>query len=341
MADRNVANASALRVEDLVVEYETAGGIVHAVSGVSFELHAGETLGLVGESGCGKSSVGRAIMHLPPPTSGRVELDGQAVDAGRSADLLAFRRRVQMIFQDPISSLNPRRAAREVVLDSVRIADGRRAARDPGARQRADELMRAVGLDPSVVAAKRPHQLSGGQCQRLSIARALYGAPDVLICDEPVSALDVSVQAQVLNLLEDIKREFELSMVFVAHDLAVVRHVSDRVAVMYLGRLCEVAPSIELFDQPAHPYTTALLASVVGAEGAEQGPAIEGEPPSPLEPPSGCRFRTRCPHAFDRCEREVPQLREIAPGHAVACHLEVAVEVGRSRMPRPDGLGTE
>jgi len=312
--------APVLEVEDLVVEYPTRGGTVHAVSGISFDVLAGETLGLVGESGCGKSSAGRAVMQLPKPTAGQVRL-GMVELTGLSEDKLRrVRSRMQMIFQDPISSLNPRRKVRDIVAEPIRIWEGRKAADEV---ERVETAMRAVGLDPDLYGDRQPHELSGGQCQRVCIARTLVLDPQVVICDEPVSALDVSVQAQILNLLEECKERYGISLVFIAHDLAVVKNISDRIMVMYLGKACEVAPSGALYAQPSHPYTRVLLASIPepDPDAPELPVSVSGELPSPIDPPSGCRFRTRCPAAVDRCAAEEPQLREVQPGHFVACHV--------------------
>ena len=306
-----------LTVEHLVVDFPSARGTVHAVSDVSFELFAGETLGLVGESGCGKSTVAKAIMQVPRPSSGRVVLDGDDLTTLDRQALRQTRTKLQMIYQDPISSLNPRRKVRDIV------AEGRAIwGRGDGRSEMVAEVMADVGLDPAA-GDRRPHEFSGGQCQRICIARSLVLAPSVLICDEPVSALDVSVQAQILNLLEHAKERYGLTILFIAHDLAVVKNVSDRVAVMYLGRMCEVGPSAEVYAQPAHPYTRALMAAVPEPDpDVPLGEAsLQGDPPSPVSPPSGCRFRTRCPIAVERCAQEVPELREVAPGHTVACHL--------------------
>ena len=316
-----------LRVENLVQEFPVGRNrVVHAVSDISFDLRKGETLGIVGESGCGKSTTARALVQLPPPTSGRVVLDpGSENEIDLTAlsgnDLRDVRPRLQMIFQDPISSLNPRRRVRDIVSEGLEIwSDG-----DIGTegRERVEEVLHAVGIDPAVAASHRPHQFSGGQCQRISIARALTMNPEILICDEPVSALDVSVQAKILNLLEDMKARYDLSLVFISHDLSVVRNVSDRVVVMYLGKLCEVGDADRLYEAPAHPYTRALLASApeparsVGVADAVLGDDL----PSPTDPPSGCRFRTRCPLAIDRCAAEEPLMQKIDEDHFVACHL--------------------
>ncbi|GAA5081125.1 ATP-binding cassette domain-containing protein [Thermocatellispora tengchongensis] len=310
-----------LRVEDLVVEFPAGRGRkVHAVSGVSFDVARGETLGIVGESGCGKSTTARALMQLPRPLSGSVRLDGAELTALGGETLRRTRRRLQMIFQDPISSLNPRRKVRDIVAEGPRLW-GLPAAE---AEKKVDEMLTAVGLDPGVAAGRRPHEFSGGQCQRICIARALVLEPEVVICDEPVSALDVSVQAQILGLLEDLKERYRLTLVFIAHDLAVVKNVSDRILVMYLGKTCELAPSDALVERPAHPYTRALLASIPGAPvaGAQRYERLtSGEPPSAADPPSGCRFRTRCPRAEARCAAEEPAMRRVGDDQWVACHF--------------------
>lgn len=454
-----------LRAEELTVEFPVGrtGLKVHAVSGISIDVKEGETLGLVGESGCGKSTTGRALMQFPTPSGGTVTFEGQELTALGGEDLRRVRTRMQMIFQDPISSLNPRRKVGDIVAEPLAIwsrprrgeraltttlaaivlyavaavvavvaavltvlgvlvllgvGDGEVALaflssdstvgtlvvaglagagawilkgsadaiwrRDADARsqavtalgvgtvvlllgwavvgaplllfilsaavtgvvtlllyvpagaedfpgigdvghRRVDEVLTSVGLDPAVARAKRPHEFSGGQCQRISIARALVLEPKLIICDEPVSALDVSVQAQILNLLEDMKARYGLTLVFIAHDLAVVKNVSDRVAVMYLGKLCEVAPPDRLYEEPAHPYTNALLDAIpvpdpaVRPEGVAE--KLQGDLPSPVAPPSGCRFRTRCPNAQDRCAEEEPVIRELGPDHYVACHF--------------------
>jgi peptide/nickel transport system ATP-binding protein len=309
-----------LRVEDLVVEYPLSGGRrVRAVSGISLDVVEGETLGLVGESGCGKSTTGRAIMQLPRPTAGRVVFEGRELTGLGRSDLRRVRRRLQMVFQDPVSSLNPRRRVGDLVAEPLVIAGGDASSR----RERVREALTAVGLEPDLIWGRRRHEFSGGQCQRICIARAVVMRPRLLICDEPVSSLDVSVQAQILNLLEDMKARFGLTMVFISHDLAVVKNVSDRIAVMYLGKLCETAPAERLHRSPAHPYTASLLDSVpIPDPSVPPRPApVTGEPPSPLAPPSGCRFHTRCPRAQDRCRVEEPVVRQIAPGHFAACHF--------------------
>lgn len=322
-----------LRVEHLLVNFQVGREIVQAVSDVSFDIAKGETLGLVGESGCGKSTVGRAIMQLPPPTSGKVLFREQDITQLKGEALRQTRTGLQMIFQDPISSLNPRRQVRDIVAEGLQIW-GR-----AGQTDRVNEVMDAVGLDPETVGDRRPHQFSGGQCQRICIARSLALDPDVLICDEPVSALDVSVQAQILNLLEDMKARYQLTMLFVAHNLAVVKNISDRVAVMYLGKLCEIGDSEAIYASPAHPYTQALLASIPDADpdslAGTSGdiPLLQGDLPSPSSPPSGCRFRTRCPRAQAICAEQEPHMQPvIQPGEAidvanrspdqfVACHF--------------------
>ncbi|TDC86870.1 ABC transporter ATP-binding protein [Actinomadura sp. 7K507] len=304
-----------LSVEDLVVEFPAGRGRkVHAVSGISFDLMDGETLGILGESGCGKSSTGRAVMQLPPPSGGSVRLDGTELTGLTPAALRERRKRMQMILQNPAAALNPRRKVADLVAEGPSVWGGK-----PD-RARIEAVLESVGLDPAVVWDRRPHELSGGQCQRVCIARALMLDPQVLICDEPVSSLDVSVQAQILNLLEGTKERLGLSMIFIAHDLAVVKNISDRIMVMYLGKVCEVVPSGALAGSALHPYTRLLLASVPDAPQGE-GEQENSEPPSPLDPPSGCRFRTRCPLATDRCAEEEPMLRQTADGHHVACHM--------------------
>jgi peptide/nickel transport system ATP-binding protein len=310
-----------LRVEDLVVEFPAGRRKVHAVSGVSLDIRKGETLGLVGESGCGKSTTGKAIIQLPAPTSGTVRFDGADITRVKGKGLRQVRTRLQLIFQDPISSLNPRRKVRDILAEPLRIwGRGNKAQQQAKVR----ETLEAVGLDPDIALDKRPHQFSGGQCQRISIARALVMEPELIICDEPVSALDVSVQAQILNLLDELKARYDLTLVFIAHDLAVVKHVSTRVAVMYLGKICEVGDPDMLYARPAHPYTAALLASIpVPDPGVrpDDDDVLSGDLPSPVDPPSGCRFRTRCPRAEPRCAIEEPEVRQVGPDQFVACHF--------------------
>jgi peptide/nickel transport system ATP-binding protein len=316
---QQVATSPLLEVQNLVVEYVVGNKIVHAVSDVSLEIARGETLGLVGESGCGKSTLARAVLQLRPAQSGKVLFDGEDLTSMRGEALRKMRRRVQLIFQDPIASLNPRRRIGDIIAEPLVIA----GYKDANKRQElVREVLGAVGLDPALVVDRLPHEFSGGQCQRICIARALVLNPEFIICDEPVSALDVSIRAQILNLLEEMKTQFGLTLLFIAHDLAVVKAVSDRVAVMYLGRICEVGPSEQLFAKPAHPYT-ALLIEAIPVPDPDVRPAESvpvGEPPSPIAPPSGCRFRTRCPRADRRCAEDVPELRPIAPGKYVACH---------------------
>jgi peptide/nickel transport system ATP-binding protein len=311
-----------LSVADLVVEFEVKGGrSVRAVSGVSFELLPGETVGVVGESGCGKSSVARAVMHLPRPKSGTVRLDDVELSTLTDERLRRTRIGMQIIFQDPISSLNPRRKVRDLVMEGATIW---RRGTSPEREAKARGVLESVGLDPATVWQRRPHELSGGQCQRVSIARALMMEPEVLICDEILSSLDVSVQSQLLNLLKATKRERGLSMLFISHDLGVVKNISDRILVMYLGKVCEVV-DVEVLDRDAthHPYTQLLLESVPKVTGSRITPIAVGaaqDLPSPLDPPSGCRFRTRCPLATGRCAEEEPQLEKRLPGQYVACH---------------------
>ena len=316
-----------LSIEDLVVEFKVGrGNTVKAVSGISFDVLRGETLGIVGESGCGKSTTGRAIMQIPPPTSGSIVFEGAELTEMSSNAVREARTRVQMIFQDPVSSLNPRRSVRDSVLEPLEIwKRGTKEERE----KLVDEILESVGIDPARAAESKPHQFSGGQCQRISVARALVLDPTLIICDEPVSALDVSVQAQVLNLLEDLKEKFGLTLVFIAHDLAVVKNISDRVAVMYLGKLCEVASSDDLYARPSHPYTNVLLDSIPepNPEADHSVGKIVGEPPSPISPPSGCRFHPRCGYATDICNNEEPQLRPMGEGHFVACHHPVVTPV--------------
>ena len=319
-----------IRVEDLAVEFPAGRGrTVKAVSGISFDIAKGETLGLVGESGCGKSTTGRALIQLPSPTSGSVRHG--LVELTELSDEAMRRRRtdIQMIFQDPISSLNPRRTVGEIVAEPLRVWGPKGAAEQ---KALVDRILDAVGIDPDLARDKRPHEFSGGQCQRISIARSLVVDPELLICDEPVSALDVSVQAQILNLLEDLKAEYGLTLVFIAHDLAVVKNVSDRVAVMYLGKLCEVAGPDELYANAAHPYTALLLGSIPEPDPSaaiDEDLVDDGELPSPINPPSGCRFRTRCPQASELCADEEPQMREVLPGHHVACHHPLVAVAGQ------------
>jgi len=329
------ADETLLRVENLVVEFPVGrtGLKVKAVSNISLDVKPGETLGLVGESGCGKSTTGRAVMQLPHPTGGRVLFDGQNLTELNGEDLRQVRPKMQMILQDPISSLNPRRRVKDIVVEGLSIW-GTGSKTDRAAR--ANEVLETVGIDPEQDGNRRPHEFSGGQCQRISIARAVATEPKLIICDEPVSALDVSVQAQILNLLQDMKARYVLTLIFIAHDLAVVKNVSDRVVVMYLGKICEVCGPDELYEAPAHPYTAALLSAIPVPDPAvspKQRAGVSGEIPSPLAPPSGCRFRTRCPRATELCAEEEPQIREVRPDHFVACHFPL--EAGE-KLPTAD-----
>jgi peptide/nickel transport system ATP-binding protein len=309
-----------LRAENVNVEFNLGDKkVVRAVSGVSIDIAKGETLAVVGESGCGKSSLGKALLQLPKPTSGSVFLNGTDITVLKGEKLRAVRPQMQMIFQDPISSLDPRMTVRKIIEQPLTVWSD---LDEQGRSERVNELLNSVGLDPTVVGSRRPYEFSGGQCQRISIARALALNPSMLICDEPVSALDVSVQAQILNLLQDMKDKFALTMMFISHDLGVVKTVSDRVMVMYLGKVCEIANPDTLYKSPRHHYTHALVASVPVADPTKKSrrAAIQGEPPSPMNPPSGCRFRTRCPAATELCATEEPQLREMGGGNYVACH---------------------
>jgi peptide/nickel transport system ATP-binding protein len=333
-----------LRVEHLVVEFpHGVGEKVHAVSDVSLDVRPGETLGIVGESGCGKSTLARTIMQLIRPKSGSVTVAGKELTALGGKRLREARLSVQMIFQDPISSLNPRRKVRDIVADALGVVEAMsgtnghtgsfprslthtRAERRTEHATRVDEVLSAVGLDPDAVGNRRPREFSGGQCQRVCIARAVVMEPSLLICDEPVSALDVSVQAQILNLLEAMKERYGLTMVFIAHDLAVVKNISDRIAVMYLGKLCEISPADELYASPFHPYTVGLLDAIPepDPESGVSTSELIGDAPSPTHPPTGCRFRTRCPRATELCAEQEPVVRELAPAHFVACHHPMA-----------------
>ena len=314
-----------LEVRKLTVHYPTRKGQVHAADEVSFHIAEGETLGLVGESGCGKSSTAKAILKLVDPTSGEISWRGKRIEALSPAQVRPFRRELQAVFQDPYSSLNPRMRAADIVAEPIRNFE---SAGADEIQSRVAALFERVGLRADQMV-KYPYEFSGGQRQRLGIARALAPKPRLIVCDEPVSALDVSVQAQVINLLMDLQEEFGLSYLFVAHDLAVVEHISHRVAVMYLGRIVELADTEAIFARPQHPYTVALLSAVpVPDPGvARKRIILSGDVPSPVNPPPGCRFHTRCPYAFDRCRVEVPPLKEVAPGHFAACHLREGAPV--------------
>ena len=330
-ADRVDDSASVLlEVKHLVKHYPVRKGVfgrvsgqVHAVDDVSFSIAAGETLGLVGESGCGKSTTGKAVLKLVEPTSGSIVWRGRRIDELSSADMRPYRRELQAVFQDPYSSLNPRMRAEDIVGEPIRNFE---YAGNAEIRERVAALFDKVGLRADQMI-KSPYEFSGGQRQRLGIARALALRPKLIVCDEPVSALDVSVQAQVINLLMDLQDEMQLSYLFVAHDLAVVEHISHRVAVMYLGKLVELTDKRSLFAHPQHPYTEALLSAVPAPDPRKQKKRIilAGDVPSPINPPPGCRFHTRCPYVEERCRVEEPATKEVRPGHFVACHLRAGV----------------
>jgi oligopeptide/dipeptide ABC transporter ATP-binding protein len=348
MSAESTGKGPLLSVRDLVQEFVVRGsggapggrvpstpgvktGVVQAVSGVSFDIMPGETLGIVGETGSGKSTLARGILQAPRPKSGSVVFRGQDLTRLRGRKLLEARRHMQFVWQDPFSSLDPKWRVRSIVEEPlVAFHEGDRAAR----HKRVDELLDIVGLDPERYAKRHPRELSGGQAQRVAIARSVALNPSLLICDEAVSSLDVLIQAQVLNLFERLRHELGLSYLFIAHDLALVKQVSDRVAVMYLGRFCETGPGESVYRKPLHPYTRALLDSIPSTEpGAARAAAtLKGEPPSPINPPSGCRFRTRCPRATEVCAEQVPPPRELAPGHLVACHHPLS-------EPAPAGAG--
>jgi oligopeptide transport system ATP-binding protein len=296
-------------------------GFVRAVDGVSFTIQRGETLGMVGESGCGKTTVGRTMLGLYPATSGKVVIDGSDILHARGRDMLNIRRKAQIIFQDPYASLNPRWTVSSIVTEPMRVH--KLFASDRERTERARELMALVGLNPNLIN-RFPHEFSGGQRQRIGIARALASDPSFIVCDEPISALDVSIQAQVVNLLEELQDQFGLTYLFIAHDLSMVRHICDRVAVLYLGVMVELADRNELYENPLHPYTQALLSAVPipdpRKDRARKRTILTGDVPSPLNPPAGCRFHTRCPIAMDICRQQVPEWREAAPHHWVACH---------------------
>ena len=334
----NVNGRHLVELEDLKVWFPIRSGLVldrhvgdiRAVDGVSLQIERGETVGLVGESGCGKSTVGRAILRLYEPTSGQIRFDGQDISKLGESDLRPLRRRMQMVFQDPFASLNPRHSVARIVGEPLR-AHSLASRRQTAGRVR--ELLQIVGL-PADAATRYPHEFSGGQRQRIGLARALSVNPDFVVADEPVSALDVSIQAQIINLLEQLQEEFDLTYLFIAHDLAVVRHISDRIAVMYLGVIVEVSPADELYENPLHPYTISLLSAVPipdpEVELKRETILLAGDLPSPANPPPACRFHTRCPYVQPtRCRDEVPPLRPLATGHVVACHWAEDIRDGR------------
>jgi oligopeptide transport system ATP-binding protein len=303
-----------LSVRNLAVHFPLRGHrTVHAVDGVSFDIPPGETLGLVGESGCGKTTLGRAILRLEKPTSGEILYRNQPL----TGDMRAFRRHMQMIFQDPYASLNPRMRVGSIITEPIRALG---LAHNGRTNLRVQQLMDLVGLNPRF-ATRYPHEFSGGQRQRIGIARALAAEPDFVIADEPISALDVSIQAQILNLLERLQKELSLTLLFISHDLRAVQHISDRICVMYLGEIVELAPAAELYARPLMPYSKALISAVpvIGSARARSRMVLSGDVPSPVDPPSGCRFRTRCPYAISECSQIKPLLREITPGHWAAC----------------------
>lgn len=321
-------NETILKVEDLVMYFPIYRGVfqrqvgaVRAVDGVSFDVKRGETLGLVGESGCGKSTTGRAILQLYKPTAGSVIFDGNNLVGLKGEEMRKTRRKIQMIFQDPYASLNPRMTVSDIIGEPLIVHN---AATGKEIQERVTHLLELVGLNPAF-ASRYPHEFSGGQRQRIGIARALALQPSFIVCDEPISALDVSIQAQVVNLLEELQEQFNLTYLFIAHDLSMVRHISKRVAVMYLGVIVELADRDDLYHNPLHPYTQALLSAVPipdpTADAKRKRIILEGDVPSPANPPSGCRFRTRCPIADKICSESRPEFREVTPGHFVACHM--------------------
>ena len=319
MISTSVVTDTLVGVRDLVKHFPVEGSddLVRAVDGVTFQIFAGETLGLVGESGCGKSTVGRCLLRLIEPTSGHVNFQGRDILALDKKELRQIRREMQIIFQDPYASLNPRMKIGDIVGEPLVIHnEGTKTER----RERVAQLLRRVGLDPDYMD-RYAHEFSGGQRQRIGVARTLALNPKLIVADEPVSALDVSVQAQVVNLLQELQQEFKLTYLFISHGLAVVEHISTRVAVMYLGRIVEIAPAAELYANPLHPYTQALLSAIPIPDPRQKRNRIilQGDVPTPINPPSGCRFRTRCPIAIEDCAHTDPELREVSPGHTVAC----------------------
>jgi len=328
--------APLLQVANLTKHFVTQRGTVHAVDDVSFTIGRGETVGLVGESGCGKSTLARMIVRLVAPTSGSIHLDGEEVANAKGGALKRFRRKVQLIFQDPFASLNPRSTVGRILEEPLIAHD---LGNPEDRREKVDSLLKRVGLLPEA-ASRYPHEFSGGQRQRIGIARALALSPELVICDEPVSALDVSIQAQILNLLSALKRETNLAYLFISHDLSVIRYIADRIIVMYLGKIAEVADHGSVWARPLHPYTQALIAAVPlpdpQAARSRQRLVLESDLPSPLSPPAGCRFHTRCPYAVDTCRQDVPALREVAPGRYVACHLVDTAADGSPSAPTAD-----
>jgi peptide/nickel transport system ATP-binding protein len=332
-----VTDGNLVELEDLRVWFPIRSGLlmdrhvgdIRAVDGVDLAIKRGETLGLVGESGCGKSTVGRAILRLYEPTGGTIRFDGQDITKLGEGELRPLRRRMQMVFQDPFASLNPRHSVGRIVGEPLRV-HGLASGRDAAKRVR--ELLQVVGL-PADAASRYPHEFSGGQRQRIGVARALAVNPDFIVADEPVSALDVSIQAQIINLLEQLQQDFQLTYLFIAHDLAVVRHISDRIAVMYLGMIVEISPADELYDNPLHPYTITLLSAVPipdpVVERQRETILLAGDLPSPASPPKACRFHTRCPYVQPtRCRDVMPPLRSLGPGHSVACHWAEEIRAG-------------
>jgi len=328
MSKKNGKNGALLQVNDLVMHFPIYRGVirrqvgaVRAVDGVSFDVKRGETLGLVGESGCGKTTTGRTILQLYRPTAGSVVFDGVDLVALKGEQLRKMRRKMQMIFQDPYASLNPRMTVGEIVGEPLEV---HHVSKGKATRERVRELLSVVKMNPSF-SDRYPHEFSGGQRQRIGVARALALNPSLIICDEPISALDVSIQAQVVNLLEELQAKFNLTYLFIAHDLSMVRHISDRVAVMYLGVIMELADRNEIYENPLHPYTQALLSAIPipdpVVDAKRKRTILKGDVPSPANPPSGCRFRTRCPIAEALCAEERPEFRELKPGHFVACHF--------------------